>query len=110
MAVLDIIIPFLPICGLTLLVLLAGIAFSYWMLKREYSRMWVCPECGSKDSIELMDSEERVLMNKVDYSLRNPVRVKEINVTDQYQCKTCSHTWTRTFSKMERTRLGRNKS
>jgi len=71
--------------------------------------MWVCPECGAKETIELMDTEKIVQSNKVDYTRRTPARMKEIKVTDQFQCQLCNHTWTRSFIQRERVRVDHKK-
>jgi ribosomal protein L37AE/L43A len=100
----EILIAFLPFCILPILVLMIGVAISYLLLNRTYRRYWNCPECEKKAAGEIIDSIEEVISNKVDYTLRNPVRMKEIRITDHYQCKECKHTWTRSFTKRERVR------
>lgn len=106
MNLVEILIAFLPFCILPILVLLIGVVISYLILNKVYRRYWACPECGAKLSGEIIDTQEFVLSSKVDYTLRNPVRMKEVNITDQYQCKVCRYTWKRSFSKRERVRIG----
>lgn len=102
---LDVIVPILPMCGLLILVLLMGIGFNYFWLKLMYRRIRACPQCGAKGAGEVVDTEEIVIANNVDYRGRKPVRIKETKVTDQFQCNVCQHTWTRSFIQKERFKL-----
>ena len=102
---LEALLPVLPICGLLLLVLFLGIVVNYFWLKVMYRRIRACPECNAKGAGEIIDTQEVVLSNNVDYKLRKPVRVKEVKITDHYQCEACQYTWTRTFTQKERVRM-----
>ncbi len=99
---LNVIIPILPICGLLILVMLLGIGLNYLWLQVMYRRIRTCPECEAKGAGEIVDTQEIVLANNVDYKGRKPVRLKETKITDHYQCETCQHTWERTFTRKER--------
>jgi rubredoxin len=101
MTLLEVLISFTPFCILAILVLLLGIVSGYFILNRTVRRFWTCPECGRKASGEIIDTEETILSNKVDYQLRNPTRIKVVQITDHYQCKVCKHTWTRSFTRKE---------
>jgi transcription elongation factor Elf1 len=102
---LEILFPILPMCGLLLLVLFIGVAVNYFWLKFMYRRILACPECNAKGAGEVIDTQEVILSNKVDYKLRKPVRIKETKITDHYQCKVCGHSWTRSFTQKERVRI-----
>lgn len=102
---LEAILPILPMCGLLLLVMLLGIGANYFWLKLMYRRIRACPECKAKGSGEIIDTQEVVLSNMVDYKLRKPVRIKETKITDHYQCEVCKHTWTRSFTEKERIKM-----
>jgi ribosomal protein L37AE/L43A len=105
MDILEVLFPILPMCALLLLVLFIGVVVNYFWLKVMYRRIRACPECNAKSAGEVIDTQAVVLSNKVDYKLRKPVRVKEIKITDHYQCEVCKHTWTRTFTQKERVRM-----
>ena len=102
---LDIIVPIVPMCGLLILVLLVGIGFNYLWLRLMYRRIRACPQCGAKGAGIVIDTQEVVIANNVDYRGRKPVRLKETKITDQYQCEACQHTWTRSFIQKERVRM-----
>ena len=102
---LDVIIPILPMCGLLILVLLGGIALNALSLKIMYRRIRACPECGAKGAGEIIDTQEFVIANNVDYRGRKPVRIKETKISDTLQCESCSHTWSRTFTRTDRIRM-----
>jgi len=102
---LDVILPILPVCGLLILVLLAGIALNYLWLKLMLRNINTCPECGAKGAGEFVDTQVIVLSNSVDHRGRKPVRIKEEKVTDHYECEVCKHNWTRSFVRKERVRM-----
>ncbi len=99
---LDVIIPILPVCGLLILVLLMGIIANYFWLQIMYRRIRACPKCGAKAAGEVIDTQEIVLANNVDYRGRKPVRLKKTKITDHFQCEVCQHTWERSFTRDER--------
>ncbi len=92
-------------CGLLILVLLMGIGFNYLWLKIMYRRIRACPSCGAKGAGEVIDTQEIIVANNVDYRGRKPVRIKEIKITDQFQCSVCQHTWSRSFIQKDRVRM-----
>ncbi len=102
---LDVIVPILPMCGLLILVLLMGIGFNYLWLKIMYRRVRACPSCGAKGAGEVIDTQEIIVANNVDYRGRKPVRIKETKITDQFQCSVCQHTWSRSFIQKDRVRM-----
>jgi hypothetical protein len=102
---LDVIVPILPMCGLLLLVLLLGIGLNYIWLKFMLRNIRACPECRTKAAGEVIDTEEIVISNNVDYRRRKPVRIKETKVIDHYKCKACDHTWIRSFNQQEREKM-----
>jgi hypothetical protein len=108
----DFIVLIFPFCGLLILVVLMGIGLNYLVLKRAYRRIGTCPQCGAEEAAELIDTQEIVIANNVDYRRPKPVRIKEIKVTDQLQCSVCQHVWTRSFIQKDQVRLedGRRKS
>ena len=99
---LDVVIPILPVCGLLILVLILGIAANYFWLQVMYRRIRACPECGAKAAGEVVNTDEIVLANNVDYKGRKPVRLKETKITDHFCCEICQHTWERSFTRRER--------
>lgn len=102
MEFLDVILPILPVCGLLILVLFLGIVANYFWLQIMYRRIRACPECGAKGAGEIVDTDEIVLANNVDYKGRKPVRLKETKITDHFRCEACLHTWERSFTRRER--------
>jgi ribosomal protein L37AE/L43A len=105
MDILEVIFPILPMCALLLLVIFIGIGANYFWLKIMYRQIRACPECKTKGSGEIIDTQEVVLSNMVDYKIRKPVRIKETKITDHYQCEVCKHTWTRSFTEKERIKI-----
>jgi hypothetical protein len=101
----DVIIPILPMCGLLILVLAIGIGFNYLWLKLMLRRINTCPECHTRGSGNLLDTQEIVLSNHVDHRGRKPVRIKEVKIIDHYQCEACNHTWERSFVRKDRIRM-----
>jgi hypothetical protein len=99
---LDVIVPILPTCLLLILVLLMGIGINYLWLRLMYKRIRACPACSEKGTAEIVDIDEIIISNKVDYQRRKPVRIKETKYTDHYKCKNCDHIWTRTYIEKER--------
>ena len=102
---LEVIIPILPMCGLLILVMLVGIALNSLWLRLMYRRIRACPECGTKGAGEIIDTQEIVIANNVDYRGRKPVRLKETKITDHFRCESCAHTWSRSFTRKERIRM-----
>ena len=80
---LDVVIPILPVCGLLILVLILGIAANYFWLQVMYRRIRACPECGAKAAGEVVNTDEIVLANNVDYKGRKPVRLKETKMESE---------------------------
>jgi hypothetical protein len=101
----DVIVPILPMCGLLILVMAIGIGFNYLWLKFILRRINTCPECGTRGSGTIIDTQEIILSNHVDHRGRKPVRIKEVKVVDHYQCETCNHTWERSFVQKDRVRM-----
>jgi hypothetical protein len=102
---LDVLFPILPVCGLLIIVLLIGVGINYFWLKLMLRNIRACPECNAKAAGELVDTQEIVISNNVDYKRRKPIRIKETKVIDSYKCEFCQHTWTRTFSKKDRIKM-----
>jgi len=99
---LDVIFPILPMCVLLILVMLMGIAFNALWLKIMYRRIRACPGCGAKAAGEIIDTDEIVIANNVDYRRLKPTRLKETKITDHFRCEACQHTWERSFTRRER--------
>jgi hypothetical protein len=105
MEFLDVLAPIVPMCGILVVVMLVGIGFNYLWLKLMYRRIRACPECEAKGSGAVIDTQEIIVSNNVDYRRRKPVRIKETKVIDKLQCEVCQHTWTRSFTREERVRM-----
>jgi hypothetical protein len=105
MEFLNVIFPILPMCGLLILILLLGIVLNYFWLKYMLRNIRVCPECKTKGTSELKETDEIILSNSVDRRGRKPVRIKETKFIDHYECSACGHSWVRSFIQKDRIRM-----
>jgi hypothetical protein len=106
--------PLLLLCVSFAIILLMGIVFSYLWLRLYSALMTKCPECGKRNTGELIDTEIVDSKTYVEWDegrkgfgqlvgQHRQVRVTENTVEDHFKCKHCGNEWTMTAQEKKRT-------
>jgi transcription elongation factor Elf1 len=111
---LDVLYPFLMMCGFSGLMLLVGIGSSYLWLVWWGKEATKCPECGKRGAGELVES--KVTRSRVytewrdrwgifgrDASKRQLIQVTEKTYEDHFKCEHCGYRWTKTAHEKKHT-------
>ncbi|MBL7162042.1 MAG: hypothetical protein ISS57_05495 [Anaerolineales bacterium] len=102
---LAIVYPILVACFLFGIILVISFVIAVVWLQYVDRRLRECPKCRRKAAGIIVDTKTVRLKRHIDRKGLKPVRITEEQVTDQYECEFCGHTWTRSLKRIQRERV-----